>query len=112
MTVKRIDRTVQMMRELDAGAAKALEQAALKLKTIAQAIVSKKYVKKPRKKLSADKRARRKGFKDAADEKAFMEASKRTGTVRRERRKAQRDAKARSKGFKDADDMRRFNKTR
>jgi hypothetical protein len=48
MSVKRIDRTVQMMRELQKEAADALEAAALKLKTISKESVSRKYVKRPR----------------------------------------------------------------
>jgi hypothetical protein len=48
MSVKRIDRTVQMMRELEKQTADALEQAALKLQSIAKRAVSRKYVKRPR----------------------------------------------------------------
>lgn len=47
MSIKRIDRTVQMMRELQKETADALEAAALKLKTIAQQSVSRRYVKRP-----------------------------------------------------------------
>lgn len=48
MKVKRIDRTVQMMRELNATTAEALEAAALKLQAIAKQAVSRRYAKKPR----------------------------------------------------------------
>ncbi len=48
MSIKRIDRTVQMMRELQKETADALEAAALKLQAIAKESVSRKYTKKPR----------------------------------------------------------------
>jgi hypothetical protein len=48
MNVKRIDRTVQMMRELQKETADALEAAALKLKTISKESVSRKYVRRSR----------------------------------------------------------------
>lgn len=54
MSVKRIDRTVQMMRELQKETADALEAAALKLKTISKESVSRKYVKKPRRQRTAE----------------------------------------------------------
>jgi hypothetical protein len=47
MSIKRIDRTVQMMRELQKETADALEAAALKLKTISQQSVSRRYVRQP-----------------------------------------------------------------
>jgi len=47
MSIKRVDRTVQMMRELQKETADALEAAALKLKTIAQQSVSRRYVRRP-----------------------------------------------------------------
>jgi hypothetical protein len=47
MSIKRIDRTVQMMRELQKETADALEAAALKLKTISQQSVSRRYVRRP-----------------------------------------------------------------
>ena len=48
MSIKRIDRTVQMMRELQKETADALEAAALKLQTISKQSVSRKYVKRSR----------------------------------------------------------------
>lgn len=50
MSVKRIDRTLQMMRELEKSTAEALESAALKLKEIAKESVSTRYTKKSRRK--------------------------------------------------------------
>jgi hypothetical protein len=47
MSIKRMDRTVQMMRELQKETADALEAAALKLKTISQQSVSRRYVRRP-----------------------------------------------------------------
>jgi hypothetical protein len=48
MSVKRIDRTVQMMRELQKETADALEAAALKLKAISKESVSRRYVRRSR----------------------------------------------------------------
>jgi hypothetical protein len=46
MRIKRIDRTVQMMRELKKETAEALEAAALKLQAISKEAVSRKYTRK------------------------------------------------------------------
>lgn len=48
MSIKRIDRTIQMMRELQKETADALEAGALKLQAIAKETVSRKYTKTPR----------------------------------------------------------------
>ena len=46
MSIKRIDRTVQMMRELKKETADALEAAALKLQAISKEAVSRKYTQR------------------------------------------------------------------
>lgn len=56
MKVKRIDRTVQMMKELQKETADALEAAALKLQAIAKESVSRKYTKKPRREKTAEEK--------------------------------------------------------
>lgn len=57
MSVKRIDRTVQMMRVLEKQTADALEQAALKLQAISKDAVSRKYVKRPRRRITSRQQA-------------------------------------------------------
>jgi hypothetical protein len=56
MNIKRIDRTVQMMRELQKETADALEAAALKLQAISKQSVSRKYTKKPKRQKSDEEK--------------------------------------------------------
>ena len=56
MRTKRIDRTVQMMKELQKETADALEAAALKLQAITKESVSRKYTKKPKRQKTAEEK--------------------------------------------------------
>lgn len=86
MTVKRIDRTVQMMRELDSAAADALEEAALKLKTIARQMVSRKFTKKGRRKVFASSQ-------EEAEHKAWVRKRQRQGFLNLPPKKKRRNRK-------------------
>jgi hypothetical protein len=53
MRIKRIDRTKQLMVDLEKSATRGVKEAAIMLKVIAREMVSRKYTKKPRRQKTA-----------------------------------------------------------
>lgn len=53
MMIKRIDRTKQLMVDLEKSATRGVKEAAIMLKVIAREMVSRKYTKKPRRQKTA-----------------------------------------------------------
>lgn len=84
MSVKRIDRTLQMMREMEKSTAEALESAAIKLKAIARESVSTKYTKKSRRKVFAN-------AQEEAKHKEWVRKKQREGFLSRKPKKKKKN---------------------